>query len=61
MTGRKNSALQAPPAVPYKALRNFPKASYGITGDTLSARFLRPVIGAVYNFIFFRAKELPYA
>ena len=61
MTGRKNRALPVPPVVPYKALRNFPKALYGTTGGTCSARFLRPVIGAVYNFIFFRAKELPYA
>ena len=39
MTGRKNRALQVPPVVPYKALGNFPKALYGTTEGTCSARF----------------------
>ena len=32
------------PVVPYKALENFPKALYGTTGGTYSARVFRPVI-----------------
>ena len=43
MTRRKNHALQEPPVVPYKALGNFPKALYGTTGGTCSARFFRHV------------------
>ena len=38
MTGQKNRALQVP-VVPYKALEKFPKALYGTTGGTCSARF----------------------
>ena len=41
MTGRKNRALQVPFVVPYKALEKFPKALYGTTGGTCSARFFR--------------------
>ena len=39
MTGRKNCALQEPLVVPYKVLGKFPKALYGTTGGTCSARF----------------------
>ena len=44
MTGRKNRALQVPLVLPYKALEKFPKALYGTTGGTCSARFFRPVM-----------------
>ena len=44
MTGRKNRALQVPPALPYKALENFSKVLYGTMGSTYSARFFRPVM-----------------
>ena len=44
MTGRKNRALQVPPIVSYKALEKFPKALYGTTGGTCSARFFRLVM-----------------
>ena len=44
MTGRKNRALEVPPVVPYKALEKFPKALYGTTGGTCSARFFRLVM-----------------
>ena len=40
------ASLQVPPVVPYKALGNFPKALYGTTGGTCSARFSRPVMQA---------------
>ena len=43
MTGRKNRPLQVPLVVPYKALEKFPKALYGTTEGTCSARFSRPV------------------
>ena len=42
MTGWENRALQVPPVVPYKALEKFPKALYGTTGATCSARFFPP-------------------
>ena len=45
MTGRENRALQVPPVLSYKALENFPKALYGTTGGTCSARFFRPLGG----------------
>ena len=41
----KNRALQVPPVVPYKALGRFPKALYGTTEGTPSARHFRPVRG----------------
>ena len=41
MTGRKNSELQVPLVVPYKALEKFPKVLYWTTGGTCSARFFR--------------------
>ena len=44
MTGRKTRALQVPAVVPYKAFKNFPKALYGTTGGTCSARVFRPVL-----------------
>ena len=46
MTGRKNRALEVPLVAPYKALGNFPKALYGTTGGTCSARFFRPLMAA---------------
>ena len=45
MRGRKNRTLQVPPVVPYKALGNFPKALYGTTRGTSSAKFFQPVMG----------------
>ena len=44
MTGWKNCALQVPTVVPYKALGQFPKALYGTTGGTCSARIFRSVM-----------------
>ena len=44
LAGAKKRALQVPPVAPYKALGNFPKALYGTTRGTSSARFFRPVI-----------------
>ena len=44
MTGRKNRALQVPPVVPYKALRNFPKALFGTTRGPCSSQFFPPVM-----------------
>ena len=51
MTGRKNRALQVPYVVAYKALGNFPKALYGTTGGTCSARFFRPVVIHMCSFL----------
>ena len=47
MTGRKNRALQVHLVLPYKALEKFPKALYGTTGGTCSARFFRPVMQSI--------------
>ena len=44
MTGQKNSAVQVPPVVPYKALGNFSKALYGTVGGTCGAVFFHPVM-----------------
>ena len=48
MTGRKNRALQVPLVVPYKALEKLPKALYGTTGGTCSARLFRPVMIEIF-------------
>ena len=56
MTGRKNRAPQVPPVVPYKALEKFPKALYGTTGGTCSARFLCPVMSLYQNVIYTAGK-----
>ena len=44
----KNCALQVPPVVPYKELRNFPKALHRTTGGTCSAWFFHPVMDKNY-------------
>ena len=50
MIGRKTRALHCTVAlvVPYKALGNFPKAFYGTTGGSCSARVFRPVIPVMH-------------
>ena len=50
MTGRKSRALQVPPVVPYKALKNFSKALYGTTRGTCSTRFFRSVMSPRFQF-----------
>ena len=46
-TGRKTCALQVHPVVPYKAIVKLPKALYGTTGGTCSARIFHPVIESI--------------
>ena len=60
MTGRKNLALQVPLVVPYKALEKLPKALYGTTASTCSARFLSHKINLTKTTMF-RARAVRYA